>query len=100
MANVFVVYHSQYGHTKLQSEAVLRGAAAVPDVRTTLLTVEQATADLDALDAADAIIFGCPTYMGSLSAGMKTFLEAASKKWFNARLERQGRWRVHQQQQL
>src|SRR5206468_11368081 len=23
----------------------------------------------------------CPTYMGNISAGMKTFIEAASKKW-------------------
>lgn len=37
---------------------------------------------MDELDDADAIIFGCPTYMGSMSAGMKTFIEAAAKKWF------------------
>jgi multimeric flavodoxin WrbA len=30
----------------------------------------------------DSIIFGCPTYMGSRSAEMKRFLEAAAKKWF------------------
>ena len=28
---VVVVYASRYGHTKLQAEAVARGAAAVPD---------------------------------------------------------------------
>ena len=37
---------------------------------------------MDELDAAEAIIFGCPTYMGSMSAGMKSFIEAAAKKWF------------------
>lgn len=79
---VAVVYHSLYGHTKLQAEAVLRGAQGVPGVSALLYTAEEATARMDELDGADAIIFGCPTYMGSMSAGMKAFVEAAAKKWF------------------
>jgi NAD(P)H dehydrogenase (quinone) len=82
MANVFVVYHSKYGHTKLQAEAVHRGAAGVNGVKATILTTVEAAAKLDDLDAADAIIFGCPTFMGSMSADMKLFLEVAAKKWF------------------
>lgn len=82
MARVTVVYHSGFGHTKLQAEAVHRGAAAVAGVDAHILTTEEATARLDELDQADAIIFGCPTYMGSLSAEMKKFIEVAAKKWF------------------
>ncbi len=82
MATIAVIYHSLYGHTKLQAEAVLRGAQGVSQVTAKLYTVEEATARLDELDAADAIIFGSPTYMGSMSSGMKAFLEAAAKKWF------------------
>ncbi len=82
MSKIAVVYHSIYGHTKLQAEAVLRGVKSVPSVTAQLYTVEEATAHLDDLDAADAIIFGCPTYMGNISAGMKAFIEAAAKKWF------------------
>ncbi|HEY5895018.1 MAG TPA: flavodoxin family protein [Chthoniobacterales bacterium] len=82
MPNVAIVYHSLYGHTKLQAEAVLRGALSVTGTTAKLYTAEEATAKLDELDGADAIIFGCPTYMGSMSAGMKTFIEAAAKKWF------------------
>ena len=82
MSKIAVVYHSTYGHTKLQAEAVLRGAQSVAGVAATLYTSEEATARLDELDSADAIIFGCPTYMGSMSAGMKAFIEAAAKKWF------------------
>ncbi|MDH3435283.1 MAG: flavodoxin family protein, partial [Gammaproteobacteria bacterium] len=33
------------------------------------------------LDAADAIVLGCPTYMGSPSAGLKQFMEATSSRW-------------------
>ncbi len=82
MAKVFVIYHSKYGHTKLQAEAVYKGAASVPGVEAKIYTTDEAGAKLDDFDAADAIIFGCPTYMGSMSAGMKTFLEIAAKKWF------------------
>src|SRR5258706_11125147 len=82
MSTIAIVYLSTYGHTKLQAEAVLRGAQSVPSITTQLYTAEEATARLDELDAADAIILGCPTYMGSMSAGMKSFIEAAAKKWF------------------
>jgi NAD(P)H dehydrogenase (quinone) len=82
MSKIAVVYHSIYGHTKLQAEAVLRGAQSVAGTTATLYTTEEAAAKLDELDSADAIIFGCPTYMGSMSAGMKQFVEAAAKKWF------------------
>ena len=82
MARIAVIYHSTYGHTKLQAEAVYRGAQSVADVTAVLYTVEEAATRLDELDAADAIIFGCPTYMGSMSAGMKQFIETAAKKWF------------------
>ncbi len=82
MAKIAVVYHSKYGHTKLQAEAVLRGVQGVAGVSAVLYTAEEATARLDELDDAAAILFGCPTYMGSMSAGMKAFIEAAAKKWF------------------
>lgn len=84
MATVYVIYHSKYGHTKLQAEAVHRGAASVPDVKATLWTVDEASEKIDELDTADAIIFGCPTYMGSMSADMKKFHELAAKKWFTS----------------
>jgi NAD(P)H dehydrogenase (quinone) len=82
MAKVYTVYHSGYGHTKLQAQAVHAGAASVPGVEAILFTTAEATEKLDELDSADGIIFGCPTYMGSMSADMKKFLETAAKKWF------------------
>jgi len=68
MGNVTIVYHSGFGHTKLQAEAVHRGAEGVEGVNATILTTEEAIEKLDELDAADAIIFGCPTYMGNINA--------------------------------
>ena len=82
MAIVAIVYHSGFGHTKLQAEAVHRGAGSVAGVEARLYTSEEGIAKLDELDQADAIIFGCPTYMGNISADMKKFIEVAGKKWF------------------
>jgi NAD(P)H dehydrogenase (quinone) len=84
MPTIAIVYHTTYGHTRLLAEAVQRGAQSFPGAAVTLYTTEEATAALDKLDSADAIIFGCPTYMGSLSAGMKAFIEAAAAKWFTS----------------
>ena len=81
MSKIAIIYHSLGGHTKLQAEAVLRGAQGVSSATVLIYTAEEAVAHMDELDAADAIPFGCPTYMGSMSAGMKAFIEVAAKKW-------------------
>src|ERR1051325_6122972 len=81
MPTVAIVYHSGFGHTKLMAESVRAGASEVEHTHTLLLTTDEASARIDELDGADAILFGCPTYMGSMSAELKRFLEVASGKW-------------------
>jgi multimeric flavodoxin WrbA len=80
-----VVYHSGFGHTKKQAAAVAEGARAESGVEVDAIPVEDLEEDgataWQKLDAADAIIFGCPTYMGSPSAGIKKFMEATSGRW-------------------
>ncbi len=80
-ATIVIVYHSGYGKTKLAAEHVLKGVQSVPGVSASLITSEDAVKNMDALHAADGIIFGCPTYMGSISAKFKEFIEATSKHW-------------------
>lgn len=81
-ARIAVAYHSGYGHTAKQAEAVAAGAAAVPGAVAELVPLDELTDDVwDRLDAADAIIFGAPTYMGSPSATFKAFEEASVKVW-------------------
>jgi multimeric flavodoxin WrbA len=82
MTTVAIVYHSGYGHTAVQAEAVARGVAKVPGVDAKLLTSEEAQEKWDVLAAADGIIFGSPTYMGSASAQFKAFMDASSKIWY------------------
>ena len=81
MAKVVVVYHSGYGHTAVIAKAVARGAESVAGSEVKLLRVEDVNGNFEPFAAADAIIFGCPTYMGSLSAPFKAFLDAASREW-------------------
>jgi NAD(P)H dehydrogenase (quinone) len=75
MSKVCVVYHSGYGHTQKQAEAVAEGIASESGAECRLLPVaelesEEAPAWAE-LDACDAMIFGSPTYMGSASAAFK-----------------------------
>jgi len=75
-----IVYHSGYGHTKRMAEAVAKGAAA------SLIAID-AEGNIpedgwETLNAADAIIFGSPTYMGGPSWQFKKFADTSSKPWF------------------
>jgi len=76
---IAVVYHSSYGHTERQAMAVAAGARSVPDTDVALIKVEAVEEEWLALELADAIIFGAPTYMGSASAGFKAFMDATSR---------------------
>ena len=78
-ARIAIVYHSLYGHTARQARAVKAGVAQVEGAEPQLLTVEDAQARWDNLAAADAIIFGTPTYMAGPSAAFKAFQDASSK---------------------
>ncbi len=86
MTKVAVVFHSGYGHTKKQAEAVHAGAQKV-DPNALLITIDAEgnlkDEDWAALAAADAIIFGSPTYMGTVSWQFKKFADASSKPWFS-----------------
>jgi len=83
MTKIVVVYHSGYGHTAAQAEAVARGAGKVEGADVRLLTSEEAQKWELLLDA-DAIVFGSPTYMGSASAQFKAFMDASSKPWYTS----------------
>ncbi len=80
MPKVVVLYHSGYGHTQRMAQSVAEGAGAE------LLAID-ADGNLpeggwETLDAADAIIMGSPTYMGSVSWQFKKFADASSRPWY------------------
>jgi multimeric flavodoxin WrbA len=81
MGKVCVVYHSAYGHTKVQAEAVAEGARSVANIEVQLIPVQQIDGSWDQLHGADALIFGTPTYMGTVSAEVKAFMDKTSQFW-------------------
>jgi multimeric flavodoxin WrbA len=78
---VAVLFHSGFGHTARQAEAVRRGIERVAGASALYLTSDEAQGRLDDLELADAIIFGAPTYMGSVSGPFKTFMDSTSKSY-------------------
>jgi NAD(P)H dehydrogenase (quinone) len=86
MKKIVIVYHSGYGHTQKQAEAVWRGANEINGASADLLAID-AEGNLpdgawESLAAAHAIVFGSPTYMGGASWQFKRFADASSKPWF------------------
>ena len=80
MSPIVIVYHSGYGHTAKVAEAVAATSGGK------LLPID-AEGNLpeggwEALAAAKLIVFGSPTYMGSVSWQFKKFADASSKPWF------------------
>ena len=80
MPTIAVVFHSGYGHTQRMAQAVAQGAGAA------LIAID-ADGNLPGdgwaqLKAAGAIIFGSPTYMGSVSWQFKKFADASSRPWY------------------
>lgn len=90
MVKVGVVYFNGSGTTARLAESVIEGAieadAEVLDlpVSGTDITDGRWVNDsfAETLDACDAIIFGTPTYMGSVSAQLKSFMDAMAPRWF------------------
>jgi multimeric flavodoxin WrbA len=76
---IVIVYFSGYGHTQRMAESVAEGAGG------TLLAIDKEgnlpDGGWETLAAADAIVFGSPTYMGSVAWQFKKFADASSKAW-------------------
>ena len=80
MSNIVIVFHSGYGHTARVAQAVAESSGGA------LLAID-AEGNLPAggweqLAAAPVVVFGSPTYMGSVSWQFKKFADASSKPWF------------------
>jgi multimeric flavodoxin WrbA len=76
MSKIVVLFHSGYGHTAKVAEAVATAAGA----QLMPISAEGLISDDDwaTLAAADAIVFGTPTYMGGPSWQFKRFADASS----------------------
>jgi NAD(P)H dehydrogenase (quinone) len=93
MSSIVIVYSSGMGHTRVIAEHVQLGVDAFPGAAADLMEIlpEHIGSNgrwhdagiLERIAAADAIIFGAPTYMGSAHGLFKLFLDAGITPWLS-----------------
>ena len=76
---ISIVYDSGHGHTAKQSEAVAVGVRRVAGAEVKLIPVADGDIPWDTLAESDAIVFGSPTYNGTISARLKKFMEDSTR---------------------
>ncbi len=80
MSHIVIVFHSGYGHTAKVAQAIAETSGGM------LLAIDPEgnlpAGGWEQLAAARTIVFGSPTYMGSVSWQFKKFADASSKPWF------------------
>jgi NAD(P)H dehydrogenase (quinone) len=83
MTKIAIVYFSNFkGNTETLAKAVMRGAQSVADTEVTLIHTDDVDTHWQTLHDSDAIIFGTPTYIGSVAAKFKEFIEKlAGEVW-------------------
>lgn len=85
MGKIAIVYHSGFGHTDVLAQEVAQGVTENGDTPVLLRISAEKTDFTDffaTIAGADAVIFGSPTYMGSVSAPMKVFMDATAGIYF------------------
>lgn len=91
MTKIAIVYFSGSGHTHLMAEAIAQGAKGVAGTEVELHRILgsqivegrwKQEGIVEALNGADAIIFGSPTYMGGVAAQFKAFIDGVSNIWY------------------
>ncbi|MGH8556905.1 MAG: NAD(P)H:quinone oxidoreductase [Methylococcales bacterium] len=100
MAEILVLYYSQFGSTAEMANQIARGvdevANATSKIRTVprVSTVCEATEDtipdsghpyatLEDLKACDGLALGSPTHYGNMAAPLKYFLDNTTELWFS-----------------
>jgi NAD(P)H dehydrogenase (quinone) len=82
--NIFVVYDSEDGHTEALARAVAEGVRNVNGAIVHFHHVEQA--DVRELEHMDAIIWGCPGHFGTISSGLKVWIDKLGYLWAQGKL--------------
>jgi NAD(P)H dehydrogenase (quinone) len=86
---IAIVYFSGAGHTRVLARHVADGIDGVDGAHAEQIDVEKmGPGDWTALEEADAIVFGGPTYMGSAAAGFKAFMDASGSDIWTSQLWR------------
>ncbi|MBR3380322.1 MAG: flavodoxin family protein, partial [Bacillus sp. (in: Bacteria)] len=77
-------YDSEGDHTKALAEAIAAGASETEQAEVFIDHVKDA--DIRKLDQMDAIIWGCPGHFGTISSGLKTWIDRLGYLWAEGKL--------------
>lgn len=81
---IYVVYDSEGGHTKSVAQSIAEGARRVNGAEVYIDHVDQA--DVYKLADMDAIIWGCPGHFGTISSGLKAWIDKLGYFWAEGKL--------------
>lgn len=81
---IYVVYDSESGHTEALAKAVAEGASEVEEAEVLLRHVKDA--NVSELEDVDAIIWGCPGHFGTISSGLKEWIDKLGYIWASGKL--------------
>lgn len=76
MSTVLIIYNTKTGNTELMAKAAEEGVKSVGGVKVSL----QYHATVTDLEAADAVMFGVPTYNHNMTLDVQKLLENMAKK--------------------
>ncbi|CAM3013830.1 NAD(P)H-dependent oxidoreductase [Paenibacillus sediminis] len=81
---IYIVYDSDNGHTEALARSINEGAGSVEGAEVTMHHVREA--DIYMLEGIDAIIWGCPGHFGTISAGLKEWIDRLGYLWAQGKL--------------
>ena len=73
MPEVLIIYYSRSGNTKEMAELIAKGVQKVKGVKVKVKAVQEARVE-ELLDV-DGVVFGSPTYYGSMASEIKKFID-------------------------
>ncbi|MDC3413522.1 NAD(P)H-dependent oxidoreductase [Aquibacillus sp. 3ASR75-11] len=82
--NIYVVYDSDNGHTEPLARAIADGARKVDGAEVYFQHVKGA--EVRDLNEMDAIIWGCPGHFGTISSGLKQWIDKLGYMWATGKL--------------
>ena len=85
MKKIVIVYHSRFHSVEKISSELAVGMQSVDEIRVSLIQSSEASSRIAEINEADAIVFGSPTYFGSVSSEMKNFFDSTGDVFMNKR---------------
>ncbi|MBB3128344.1 NAD(P)H dehydrogenase (quinone) [Paenibacillus rhizosphaerae] len=81
---IYIVYDSEAGHTEQLARSIAKGAQSVEGAEVFINHVNKA--NVKDLAGMDAIIWGCPGHFGTISSGLKEWIDKLGYLWANGTL--------------